>query len=62
MKASEFVEMTPEERQQRLASLKEELFNLRMQSATGQLRNNNRIKAVKKDIARCLTVERRLAG
>ena len=35
---------------------KEELFNLRFQSATGQLQNTARLKAVKRDIARMYTV------
>ena len=37
---------------------KEELFNLRFQSATGQLDNSSRLKAVKHDIARMYTVLR----
>ena len=34
---------------------KEELFNLRFQSATGQLENHGRLRAVRKDIARIYT-------
>ena len=34
---------------------KQELFNLRFQSATGQLENNSRLRAVRKDIARIYT-------
>ncbi|ALU40674.1 50S ribosomal protein L29 [Kocuria flava] len=41
-----------------LRKSKEELFNLRFQSATGQLENNGRLKAVKRDIARIYTVLR----
>jgi len=37
---------------------KEELFNLRFQSATGQLDNHGRVRAVKRDIARLYTVIR----
>ena len=37
---------------------KEELFNLRFQSATGQLDNHGRVRAVKRDIARLYTVVR----
>ncbi len=37
---------------------KEELFNLRFQSATGQLDNHGRVRAVKRDIARIYTVIR----
>ena len=38
-----------------LRKAKEELFNLRFQSATGQLENHGRLRAVKKDIARIYT-------
>jgi large subunit ribosomal protein L29 len=42
----------------KLKESKEELFNLRFQSATGQLDNNKRLNTVKKDIARIYTVMR----
>jgi large subunit ribosomal protein L29 len=41
-----------------LKKAKEELFNLRFQSATGQLENHGRLRAVKKDIARIYTIMR----
>ena len=41
-----------------LAKAKAELFNLRFQSATGQLENSARLKAVRKDIARIYTILR----
>ncbi|MFM8927539.1 MAG: 50S ribosomal protein L29 [Rhodoluna sp.] len=41
-----------------LKRAKEELFNLRFQSATGQLESHGRIKAVKRDIARIYTILR----
>jgi large subunit ribosomal protein L29 len=49
---------------ERVESLKEELFNLRFQLATGQLDNPMRIKQVRHEIARILTVlrERELEG
>ncbi|MDE9365261.1 50S ribosomal protein L29 [Luteipulveratus sp. YIM 133132] len=40
---------------EKLAESKQELFNLRFQSATGQLENNSRLRAVRKDIARIYT-------
>ena len=58
MKASEIRDMTAEELQDKLKTLKEELFNLRFQLAINQLDNPMRIKAVKKDIARVYTVIR----
>ena len=42
----------------KLKEAKEELFNLRFQSATGQLESHGRLKAVKRDIARIYTVLR----
>jgi len=56
MKAKDFREMSVEELNTKLVDLKKELFNLRFQSAVNQLENPMRIKAVKKDIARILTV------
>ncbi len=49
-------ELSHEELEERLEESKEELFNLRFQLATNQLDNTARIKAVKKEIARILTV------
>lgn len=37
-------------------SLREEAFNLRLQQATGQLENNQRIRTVRKQLARVLTI------
>ncbi|MBQ1991625.1 MAG: 50S ribosomal protein L29 [Clostridia bacterium] len=56
MKASELRNLSVEELQEKLKSLKEELFNLRFQLAINQLENPMRISAVKKDIARVQTV------
>ena len=41
-----------------LGKAKAELFNLRFQSATGQLENHGRLRAVRKDIARIYTIMR----
>ena len=49
---------TPEELSSKLAEAKEELFNLRFQSATGQLESHGRLRAVRKEIARIYTVKR----
>ena len=56
MTPSEIREMTDTELIEALAEAKEEKFNLRFQLATNQLDNHARIKAVKQDIARILTV------
>lgn len=58
MKASELRELSAAELEQKLAELKQELFNLRFQHAVNQLENPMRIKAVKRDIARVKTVLR----
>ena len=56
MKASELRDMKPIELTKKLTELKEELFNLRFQHAINQLDNPQRIKIVKRDIARVKTV------
>lgn len=56
MKASELRELSADELNKKLGELKEELFNLRFQHAINQLDNPSRITAVKKDIARVMTV------
>ena len=58
MKATELRNMSAKELGEKLQDLKAELFNLRFQHAINQLDNPNRIKAVKKDIARVMTVMR----
>ena len=58
MKAKELFNLSAGELDQQLASLKEELFNLRFQLATGQLDNPMKIRDVKKNIARVKTIQR----
>ena len=58
MKDKEIRDMSAGELNQKVASLKEELFNLRFQHATGQLENPMRIREVKKSIARIKTIQR----
>ncbi|WP_404450871.1 50S ribosomal protein L29 [Virgibacillus necropolis] len=58
MKANEIRELTTAEIEQKVKTLKEELFNLRFQLATGSLENTARIRAVRKSIARLKTVAR----
>ena len=56
--AAELRELTGEELISKLRESKEELFNLRFQTATGQLDNNRRLRTVRHDIARIYTVMR----
>ncbi|EME8099990.1 50S ribosomal protein L29 [Enterococcus cecorum] len=58
MKVKEIRELTTAEMLDQEKQLKEELFNLRFQLATGQLENTARIKEVRKSIARIKTVLR----
>ena len=63
MRARELRDMTDDELQVKLEERRQELFNLRFQSATGALENPARLKLAKREIARILTVrsERELA-
>lgn len=56
MKVSEMRELSPEEKQRKVADLKEELFNLRFQLGVGQLENPGKMKQIKRDIARVKTI------
>ena len=56
MKAKNFKDMTNEELESKLKSLKQELFNLRFQAAVGKLENTAQIKKNKKQIARMKTI------
>ncbi|WP_171770382.1 50S ribosomal protein L29 [Thermosphaera aggregans] len=58
LKASEIRKMTPEERLLKLNELRVELVKLRLQSRVGTLTNTARIRNVRRDIARILTVMR----
>jgi large subunit ribosomal protein L29 len=56
--ATELREQTDEELVSRLREAKAELFNLRVQSATGQLDSHGRLKVIRRDIARIYTIMR----
>ncbi len=58
MKVTEIRELSLDEKQRKIADLKEELFNLRFQHATNQLENSQKMKMVRRDIARIKTVIR----
>jgi len=58
MKAKEMKDLTTAEILRKIDDLKQELFNLRFQLATGQLDNPMRIREVRRDIARAKTVLR----
>lgn len=56
MKPSELREITIDDLMQKEQDLRKELFNLRFQQATGEIENPMRIRSIKKDIARVLTI------
>jgi large subunit ribosomal protein L29 len=56
LKAKQLRDMTDDELERTLAERRQELFNLRFQSATGALENPARLKLAKREIARILTV------
>ncbi len=64
MKITDLREMTSDEISQKLHDSQEELFNLRFQKSMNRLENGNKLKDVKKDIARMKTLltERELRG
>ena len=64
MKANEIRKLSTEEINKKIAESKEELFNLRMKQATGNLENPMRIRELRKTVARLKTIlrERELEG
>lgn len=56
MKSSELRVMTIDELEQKEQDFRKELFNLRFQSATGEIENPMRIRTVRKNIAKVLTI------
>jgi large subunit ribosomal protein L29 len=56
MKPSEIRELSLEEKLRKANDLKEELFNLRFQHEIGQLENSQKMKQIKREIARVKTI------
>ena len=56
MRAKQLRDMTDDELERVLSERRQELFNLRFQSATGALENPARLKLAKREIARILTI------
>jgi large subunit ribosomal protein L29 len=57
LRARELRDLTDAELEQKMAETRQELFNLRFQSATGALENSARLRSAKREIARILTVK-----
>ena len=64
MKTNEIRKLSTEEINKKIAESKEELFNLRMKQATGNLENPSRIRELRKIVARLKTIlrEREIEG
>jgi large subunit ribosomal protein L29 len=58
MKAQGFRDLTIDQLDEQVDKLKKEQFNLRFQAASGQLENTSRVRTVRRDIARLLTLAR----
>jgi large subunit ribosomal protein L29 len=62
MKASQFRDQTTEELHERERELSEQLFALRLQKVTGQLEKPARVREVRRDLARVMTILREKRG
>lgn len=62
MTAQELRDLTPEELEKKEAELREDLFKLRMRAATSPVGNPMRIRELRREIARVLTVRRQREG
>ena len=58
MKARELRDLADDKLEEHVATVRRDLFGLRMQHATGELENTARLKTAKRDLARALTVAR----
>ncbi len=57
MKAAEFRQKTDDELSEQLTGLKKEALNLRFQTSSGQLESTARVRVVRRDVARILTLQ-----
>jgi len=62
MSAEKFKTLTVDQLDEELVKLKKEQFNLRFQKASGQLEKTSRVREVRRDIARILTIARQKRG
>jgi len=56
LKASQLRDLSDDELERKMGETRQELFNLRFQSATGALENSARLRSAKREIARILTI------
>ena len=62
MKAQEIRDLSEKERQEKVADLGQEIFNLRFQLATGKIENPSRLKSLRRDVARIKTIQHEAKG
>lgn len=62
MKVGEVRDLTLDQLDEQLGALKKEQFNLRFQRASGQLENTARVRIVRREIARIMTISRQKRG
>jgi large subunit ribosomal protein L29 len=62
MKVTQVRGMTLDQLNDELIKLKKEQFNLRFQAASGQLENTARVREIKRDIARIMTITRQMGA
>jgi large subunit ribosomal protein L29 len=58
MKAEEARGLSEKEREERITDINQEIFNLRLQLATGKIENPSRIRFLRRDIARLKTIQK----
>jgi large subunit ribosomal protein L29 len=58
MEIKEFRELSPKDLDQKIADLKQQLFELRRKKAVGQLEHAEQVRSVRKDIAKAETIKR----
>jgi large subunit ribosomal protein L29 len=58
MKAEEARELSEKEREEKITDINQEIFNLRLQLATGKIENPSRIRFLRRDIARLKTIQK----
>ncbi|MDZ4792585.1 MAG: 50S ribosomal protein L29 [Hyphomicrobiales bacterium] len=62
MKLEQMKDLSVDQLQDELIKMKREQFNLRFQKATGQMENTARVRRVRRDVARILTIARQKRG
>ena len=57
MKAEEVRDLSEKEREEKIVDINQEIFNLRLQLATGKIENPSRLRFLRRDIARLKTIQ-----